>query len=235
VLRLPVFIIYKRINITAKGEQTYLLEQIDELLLADTSPELATLYHSQEDRLDLIRPRGRYERNTGHCGCVSHSPHKIRQDNWTYNVHEQQVRELSRGGPVSSAPPLASSRPLRYWLRSGHFHLCLIAATGSDVRHEGQRVQDQPWLYCVGGDRGTAELASHEIRAWEEKGTSPRCRCFLPFPFFYFYNLCRHLRRVHHVLCQASFISSCIRSSCGSITPSKVLRPYRRTGRVLER
>jgi hypothetical protein len=169
VLRLPVFIIYKRINITAKGEQTYLLEQIDELLLADTSPELATLYHSQEDRLDLIRPRGRYERNTGHCRCVSHSPHKIRQDNWTYDVHEQQVRELSRGGPVSSAPPLASSRPLRYWLRSGHFHLCLIAATGSDVRHEGQRVQDQPWLYCVGGDRGTTELAAMRLERGKKR------------------------------------------------------------------
>jgi hypothetical protein len=146
VPRPPVFVIYKRINITAKGEQTYLLEQIDELLLADTSPELARLYHPQEDRLDLIRSRGRYERNTGHCRCVGHSPHKIRQDSWTYDVHEQQVREPWREGPVSSAPPLASSLRLRYWLRSGQFHLCLIAATGSDVRHEGQRVQDQPLL-----------------------------------------------------------------------------------------
>jgi hypothetical protein len=234
VLRLPVFIIYKRINITAKGEQTYLLEQIDELLLADTSPELARLYHPQEDRLDLIRPRGRYERNTGHCRCVDHSPHKNGQDNSTYDVHEQQVRELWRGDPVSSAPQPASSRPLRYWLRSGCFHLCRIAATGSDVRHVGQRVQDQPWLYCVGGDRGTAELAAM-IRAWEGKGTSRRCCPFLPFPLFHFYNLCRHLRRVHNVLCQASFISSYIRSPCGSITSSKILRPYRRTGRVLER
>jgi hypothetical protein len=54
VLRLPVFKFYKCINLTAMGEQPYLLEQIDELLLANTSPELASLYHPQEDRLDLI-------------------------------------------------------------------------------------------------------------------------------------------------------------------------------------